>query len=442
MSIDAGESLHIVGIILALNEETLEEALVNFEKAQEQYAVSFKTTKTRHFLEYITLQSIGSTLNKLKRFDEAKEVLQQAYDGQIEYYGDITNADTAKTLQFWGEVFENSGEYFLAYEKYFAALLMKCELYLNPDHAVRKITQESLERVSRLIEKTAQKFYKEFNYDWNDYHSQQNATEKLAAVELFIKAAQPQLELLSPRAKFLISQISYRLACYKIHVERNAIATIDFLTLPENLFTQNELTWVKLQRAFAYQQLTAKAKKAGDQKIIFEMHAVRGSQYINEILLEYEYPVTDDQIKIYAFAKCLKALMEYELGNLNEAIVHYETAIECYRYIDCYDDQYARGLNRLGMMYMEKGDMLEAEKAFTELKTYWSKNFDDGRNPYFARFSSIYAEFLEKVEQLEKAKLPEKKAQSNNIFQMFKFTSKGTRTSPEIETDVSVKFTT
>jgi hypothetical protein len=154
----------------------------------------------------------------------------------------------------------------------------------------------------------------------------------------------------------------------------------------------------------------------------------------DQIINQYESSLSAENlnlVKIIAFAYAIKALTQYEAGKLQTAIPTYKHSKELYETYGLQKDgdQYARVVNRLAMMYEENKDVVEAEKAYEALSTYWAEQTAYQasnhlpQNIYQARYYNTYATFLENsgdlsaaLTQLTKAYEIRKKSEPDSLF--------------------------
>ncbi len=410
VNLDLAESFHLLGVTLT-RQNKLAEAKAALEEAARLWDVFCNDTHSVHPIKFITMQSLGNILMRLGQHKDALALLRDAYQQQVTYYETEEHADIAKTWHFIGDIHKNAAEYTLANAAYRKALTIKEKLYQDQAASpILKATQDAITEVSpKLLPELAT--LPQFN--WNDYKTIKPYEAKLGEIEAAIKtlATSP----LTKEENCILAEHQTQLGTYYNHVKRDperawehlnlagfniaitfqeklnaSIYTLSNAAAAQPLREQTDkldymLAWNHNHHAFTYQQQLAAAKKTKNSAKIKHCQS--------QIAMITEHLIKNKDIKIAAFAYCVKALMQYEMGELNEAIATYKTALDMYEKNNACDDQYARAKNRWAMMLAENKQTAEAEQAFTELEKYWAED-KDTNNPYPARFFAVYGEHL------------------------------------------------
>lgn len=235
--------------------------------------------------------------------------------------------------------------------------------------------------------------YELFEYDWNDYTvtTDDKKVEELSKLALAVKPN-------SDKERQMLGEILYKAGTYYNHSKCMPEAALPhLLKAKEYLANPNELAWVDNHIAFSYQQKAFAANKASDSKVA-EENIKKSLNICNELVKSDPKELKDKEaIKIWAFASCVKALTEYENGQLEQAIKSYKTALDLYENHKLLDNQFARAKNRWAMMLLENGLVDAAATAYKELDAYWEKNnglTEDDPNSYSASFYEPYGDFL------------------------------------------------
>jgi len=208
-----------------------------------------------------------------------------------------------------------------------------------------------------------------FRFNWNDYRTIKASEAKLAEIGSFQDND-------NEREDF--AYLCYQVGTFYNHIKREPDFALPYLYFAKQRLTGDQLAWTQNHLAFSYQQ---------------KKYYLPALQYCQAVKSQYENANSPEQIKIVAFAHCVQALTEYEMGKMTDALASYRLALDLYEKIGALDDQYARAKNRWAMMLVENKQTDEAQKAFGELENYWTKN-QDTLNPYPARFYNTYGDFL------------------------------------------------
>lgn len=240
------------------------------------------------------------------------------------------------------------------------------------------------------------KYNQSFNFDWNDYRTIKPCKEQLAEVSNFLSNQDNIDQAIKDGEEQELASLCYKLGTYYNHIKPDPKKAPDLaiakLRIAEKIFKGEQLAWVQNHLAFSYQQKLAFAKRDNKQdemdRYINTLH-----YYCNETKGNFLSQTRPNHVKIHAFSDCVRALGEYEVDDIKEAIADYRHALDLYEMIGALDDQYARAKSRWAMMLGDDNQYELAEQAFAELGDYWSKR-DDAQNPYPARFYVSYADYL------------------------------------------------
>lgn len=242
------------------------------------------------------------------------------------------------------------------------------------------------------------KYNQSFNFDWNDYRTIKPCKEQLAEISNFLSNKNNIDQAIKDGEEQELASLCYKLGTYYNHIKPDPKTAPDlaihYLSTAEKFFKGEQLAWVHNHVAFSYQQKLALAKKDKKQDDMAD-HVIAVHHYCNLAQQDYHLSNEIPHVKICAFSDCVRALGEYEVNEIIEAIADYRHALDLYEMIDALDDQYARAKNRWAMMLGDHNQYEVAEEAFAELENYWAKR-DDAQNPYPARFYVSYADFLMK----------------------------------------------
>lgn len=397
VKLDIAESLHAKGVIL-IREGKLEEAeqqLLQAKKLEEEFC---EATQHKHFLKFITMQSLGSVWLRQNKTMEALAILQKAYEEQTILCKTTVHADIAKTLHFMGDVYMQMGIYDQAVCAYQQSLDIKQTLKLDKDMV--NVTENAL-RKAKLAEKN-----KDFDFDWNNYHTIQPNAEKIQDLEKFIEDTLPNKDKLDDQAKQEFGELCYKLGTFYNHIyikrepDRAPDLALQKLAIAKELLKSDEaLGWVDNHIAFSYQQKLSAAKKKNNQEEVYENRELARKHY-GKVIDDFnnnEGPINHAHAKLFSFAFCVRALTEYELNELRSALFSYQIALDTYEKINELDDQYARAKNAKARIHVDNNELDLAAILFKELEAYWYGAHYDSSNPYLARFEYTYAEFLAKA---------------------------------------------
>jgi tetratricopeptide (TPR) repeat protein len=199
--ISYAETLHLLGVSY-LREKRIADAVRALEAAR-QCEMDFQQANPQkfviHYMSFITGQSLADAYRQLAVLKHDKELLiiaenllSETYSSQNQYYGEdeaASNADIAKTLQFWGENLYAQQNYTDALQLFSKSLQTKLKVYQSVDHPLVKITLDSIK--SLLDKKVHPKAYGKLRELDDQYHLNLLPTVKAKATSfLFTKNAQ------------------------------------------------------------------------------------------------------------------------------------------------------------------------------------------------------------------------------------------------------------
>lgn len=235
----------------------------------------------------------------------------------------------------------------------------------------------------------SQKYNEEFDFDWNDYRTIKTNENKFSVITAFLEKPSTVAEALRSDEKYDLASLCYKVGAFYNHIKRNPDLALPQLEMAEHVLAKEANAWTRIQIAFCFQQKYAKTHSKE-----FAIEALHGCNLVEKNYLSSDEP---RHIKLVAFAYCVRALTEYEMKNINEALASYRFALDLYEQLDEHDDQYARAKNRWAMMLVDNNRIKEARQAFAELENYWSKD-NDPYNTYRARADITHGEFLLKYD--------------------------------------------
>lgn len=242
------------------------------------------------------------------------------------------------------------------------------------------------------------KYNQQFTFDWNDYRTIKPNESQLSEIASFLKKPTTVEEAFKTDEKYELAWLCYKIGTFYNHIKRNPDLALPQLKIAEQILSDEGLAWTQNHLAFTYQQKLA-AAKSQNKKEEMEEYSTKSLEYCAKAKSIYQstYPCSNElrQIKIVAFAYCVQALTEYEMGKMSNALANYRLALCLYEKNDALDDQYARAKSRWAMMLTENNQTKEAQLAFGELEKYWIEK-SDTLNPYPARFYVSYGDFLTK----------------------------------------------
>lgn len=235
------------------------------------------------------------------------------------------------------------------------------------------------------------KLNQSFDFNWNDYRTIPKNQAKIDEIASIIKVSSYPEDSKSQQE---LGQLAYKAGTFYNHIKRDPHAAIETLTIAEQLLKNEERAWVQNHLAFSYQQKLAFANKSGNANEA-EQNGQKAIEYCDQAINQFsiDQKTSLEQIKIIAFAYCVKALIEYENKQLDTALQSYRYALNLYEKHHLLDDQYIRAKNRWAMMLAENKQMEQAKQAFEEIEHYWMQH-QDPLNPYPARFYVMYGDFL------------------------------------------------
>lgn len=243
------------------------------------------------------------------------------------------------------------------------------------------------------------KYNQSFNFDWNDYRTIKPCKEQLAEVSSFLSKQENIDQAIKDGEQEELASLCYKLGTYYNHIKPDPKVApdlaINYLSIAEKIFKDEKLAWVQNHLAFSYQQKLALAKRDKKQDEM-AIHIVQVHFNCNVAIQNYFLSKEVSHIKICAFNDCVRALGDYEVDSIKEALANYRHALDLYETIGALDDQYARAKSRWAMMLGDDHQYEAAQKAFTELEDYWNAH-QDPLNPYPARFYVSYADFIMKA---------------------------------------------
>ncbi|OGT35272.1 MAG: hypothetical protein A3F11_10090 [Gammaproteobacteria bacterium RIFCSPHIGHO2_12_FULL_37_14] len=242
------------------------------------------------------------------------------------------------------------------------------------------------------------KYNQAFTFDWNDYRTIKPNENQLSEITSFLGKSTTVEEAFKTDEKYELAWLCYKIGTFYNHIKRNPDLALPQLKIAEQILSDEGLAWTQNHLAFTYQQKLAAAKRQNKIEAM-EEYSTKALEYCEKAKSIYQSTCpcsnTLRQIKIVAFAHCVQALTEYEMGKLNDALANYRLGLDLYEKNNALDDQYARAKNRFAMMLAENNQTKEAQLAFGELEKYWDEK-SDTLNPYPARFYISYGDFLVK----------------------------------------------
>jgi len=210
--VNLAECWHLIGVSLK-NEKKFNEALQKLNEAY-QMEQEYCQLHGTHFMLFITMQSIAETKLKFAEsitdndqitalLEEGEKLLKAAYQPQITFFKEKNNADVAKTLQFWGDILCAQKRYNEAIEKYLETLEIKLAVYHDPKHFLVKFTQDSFTKALKMINKEIESR----NEKYLSEETKKNIKEIFQQLSNIGKSAQQELaKFYYSYAQFLLEQ--------------------------------------------------------------------------------------------------------------------------------------------------------------------------------------------------------------------------------------------
>lgn len=181
--------------------------------------------------------------------------------------------------------------------------------------------EDEFDRIDARRKTLSYKYNHEFTFDWNDYRTIKPNENQLSEIASFLEKPTTAEEAFQTDEKWELAWLCYKIGTYYNHIKRNPDLALPQLKVAEKILTDDEgLAWTQNHLAFTYQQKLAAAKKQ-NKKEEMEECATKSLEYCEKAKSIYKttYPCSDElrQIEIVAFAYCVQALTEYEMGKMS-----------------------------------------------------------------------------------------------------------------------------
>jgi hypothetical protein len=426
--VDIMEIYHLQGVRF-IRQKQYQEAVQALENALEKEKEFNAHANTIHFLTYITMQSLAEAYCNIDQNILALKLLDETIAGQTALYGKREHTDIAKSLHFVGMAHANSQEWEESIAAYREALAIKVK-ELKPNDYMILIGQIELL-------KAADEY---FDFDWNDFISINRNKDKVKFIEQFL-ASILNLERVRQEDKTAAQayvNLHYHLGTYYIHIDGNSTIAKEHFDLALKSLTSSDgdsklCFWIRNHLAFCNQKniyllnqglKELKSKPDAEKRAILEKTKADeiDSAYANfDSVAAHEKDLTADSrelARIIAFAYAVRALVQYEAGELKASIKTYLHSVSIYINYNLEDegDQYVRVLNRLAMFFEEDHQLKRAKTAYETLNGIWTQRAEFNKenklpqNIYEARFHDAYATFLENTGSVAEAVIEVRKA--------------------------------